>query len=207
MSSTPQLVRLASVRTVRRRAAEDVRYRARPSYTPMSDLGLSMSPVGTDRKNLSNSLSVSERSDTTHGDQDLEGFTTTTDEVRIEVCAHRSIEQASVLLASLSNSILLVMRRGSEGSAFRRCLLDWTVQGKIRGLCISHDLQCALCITDGLAVYLLPIEDLHSNGDGGGSATQGAGNSGPGTLQGQQNPVAAASLSLLRPAPPPSCCS
>lgn len=59
--------------------------------------------------------------------------------VRIEVFAHGAIGKEAVLVASLSNSVLLVMRIGGrgegvrgEGNGLRSWLLDWPVSGKVR---------------------------------------------------------------------------
>ncbi|CAM9434105.1 unnamed protein product, partial [Laminaria digitata] len=43
----------------------------------------------------------------------------------------------------------------------RSWLLDWPVSGKIRGLCVSPDLQCVLCVTENLeGVYILAVDNL-----------------------------------------------
>lgn len=60
--------------------------------------------------------------------------------VRIEVFAHGAIGKEAVLVASLSNSVLLVMRIGGgeggglegDGNGLRSWLLDWPVSGKVR---------------------------------------------------------------------------
>ncbi|CAM9951826.1 unnamed protein product, partial [Ectocarpus sp. 13 AM-2016] len=67
--------------------------------------------------------------------------------VGIEVFAHGALGTDALLVASLSNSALLILRIGSDG--IRSWLLDWPVAGKIRGMCVSPDLQCVLCATDG----------------------------------------------------------
>lgn len=55
--------------------------------------------------------------------------------VRIEVFAHAALGEEAVFVASLSNSVLLVMRTGSEreedDSSLHSWLLDWPVQGKV----------------------------------------------------------------------------
>eukprot|EP00752_Nemacystus_decipiens_P012338 g10938.t1 len=79
--------------------------------------------------------------------------------VGIEVFAHGASGEEAVLVAFLSNSVLLVLRVAAEG--LRSWLLEWPVAGKIRGLCVSPDLQCVLCVTEGLeGVYLLAIDNL-----------------------------------------------
>lgn len=62
--------------------------------------------------------------------------------VRIEVFAHGAIGKEAVLVASLSNSVILVMRigggrgggggGGGDGNDLRSWLLDWPVSGKVR---------------------------------------------------------------------------
>ncbi|CAM9365604.1 unnamed protein product [Scytosiphon promiscuus] len=75
------------------------------------------------------------------------------------VFAHGALGKDAVLVASLSNSTLLIIRIGPDG--IRSWLLDWPLAGKIRGLCVSPDLQCVLCVTEGLeGVYLLAVDNL-----------------------------------------------
>ncbi|CAB1114480.1 unnamed protein product [Ectocarpus sp. CCAP 1310/34] len=79
--------------------------------------------------------------------------------VGIEVFAHGALGTDALLVASLSNSALLILRIGSD--CIRSWLLDWPVAGKIRGMCVSPDLQCVLCATEGLeGVYLLAVDNL-----------------------------------------------
>lgn len=51
--------------------------------------------------------------------------------VRIEVFAHGASGEEAVLVASLSNSVLLVLRMGDAG--LRSWLMEWPVAGKVRG--------------------------------------------------------------------------
>lgn len=57
--------------------------------------------------------------------------------VRIEVFAYGAVGQRAVLIASLSNSVLLVMRVGGgseqdrSGYGVRSWLLDWPVAGRV----------------------------------------------------------------------------
>eukprot|EP00903_Cladosiphon_okamuranus_P018230 g16769.t1 len=84
--------------------------------------------------------------------------------VVMEVFAHGASGKEAVLVAFLSNAILHVLRVGAEG--LRSWLLEWPVAAKIRGLCVSPDLQCVLCVTEGLeGVYLLAIDNLGEQGE------------------------------------------
>lgn len=53
--------------------------------------------------------------------------------VVIEVFAHEAAGKEAVLVAFLSNSVLLVLRIGAEG--LRSWLLEWPVAGKVRAKC------------------------------------------------------------------------
>ncbi|CAN0301182.1 unnamed protein product, partial [Discosporangium mesarthrocarpum] len=174
--STSQLVRLASMRTVRRRSPRSLPDHG--SHTlPRAGSGSGVSSAGPKWMKTVTGFSMSGQSEGLHGDEVIASAA----EVRIEAFACNSAGPTSVLLASLSNSILLMMRIDAGGKILRRWLLEWSVQGKIRGLCISHDLQCVLCVTDQLAVYILPIDDLEGNisGQGVGSSSGTESSAGP----------------------------
>ncbi|CAM9620854.1 unnamed protein product [Ectocarpus sp. 4 AP-2014] len=125
-----QLVRLASVKTAVRRTSS-----------------------GTSSGSESSAARISRRSSFA-GSQEAAAKN-----VGIEVFAHGALGTDALLVASLSNSALLILRIGSDG--IRSKLLDWPVAGKIRGMCVSPDLQCVLCATEGLeGVYLLAVDNL-----------------------------------------------
>lgn len=59
--------------------------------------------------------------------------------VGIEVFSHAASGEEAVLVAFLSNSVLLVLRMGAEG--LRSWLLEWPVAGKVRKANVTGPLR------------------------------------------------------------------
>lgn len=84
--------------------------------------------------------------------------------VRIEAFAHNTLGGEAVFVASLSNSVLLIVRIGGRGGedndgsdSLRSWVLEWPVQGKARiliGVRRSHYLLYSISIHDKMDIWL-----------------------------------------------------